>query len=259
LNNRRDDKNRRKFRDNKPQKEDKNFISGKNPVREALEAGIVEKAHTCDKNYFDELKRAYKNLVYMDRNAFKTRFPDVRDVVVAKIIPFQYSSIEEIINSCKEESVVAILDHIEDPHNFGAIIRTCVCAGVEGIVIPNARSVEVTSVVYKTSAGAVSHIKIAKVPNVSNTIEFLKKNDFWVYGIEASGSESIYGVDYKGKTAVVLGSEGSGISRVVQKNLDYLLNIPMSGKLSSLNVSVATGIFLYEIKRKKEKIGVNAI
>ena len=164
-----------------------------------------------------------------------------------------YCNLEEFIN--KDDAVVLILDHIEDPHNLGAMIRTCEAAGVDGIILPKNRSVEVNATVMKTSAGALSNIKIASVTNLKSTIDKLKKNGFWIIGTDMIDSVDYRSIDYSGKVALVIGSEGFGMSRIVRESCDFVANIPMYGKVNSLNASVACGIMVYEIINNHRKQG----
>lgn len=161
-----------------------------------------------------------------------------------------YSYNEVIPNINEEYPLVVILDHIEDPHNFGAIIRTSEALGVDAIIIPKDRAVQITPVVVKTSAGAIQNIKIVTVTNLNNTIKDLKKDGYWIVGTDMEG-ESYTSIDYKTKIALVIGNEGKGISKLVSENCDYLAKIPMKGKINSLNASVACGIFISEIARSR--------
>ena len=145
-----------------------------------------------------------------------------------------------------DRSLVVMLDHLEDPHNFGAIIRTAEALGVDSIIIPNDRSVTVNSTVVKTSAGAISYMKIVRVANLGSAISKLKKNGFWVVGTDMDG-EDYSKIDYSSRICLVIGNEGKGISNVVRKNCDFIASIPMSGKINSLNASVSCGIVLSEI------------
>lgn len=150
----------------------------------------------------------------------------------------------------KEYPLIVILDHIEDPHNFGAIIRSCEAFGVDAIIIPNDRSVDITSTVVKVSVGTIEKIKIIKVINLNNTIKKLKEYGYWIVGTDMEGTPYT-NIDYKTKIAIVIGNEGKGISRLVSENCDYLAKIPMKGTVNSLNASVACGIFLSEINRSR--------
>lgn len=171
--------------------------------------------------------------------------------VVAMAALKEYSSIEEIIelaNSRGEKPLIVVCDSIEDPHNLGAIIRCAECAGAHGIIIPKRRSVGITATVYKSSAGAIEHMLIAKVSNISNAIEKLKENGVWIFSAEAGGTP-YYETDFNCGCAIVLGSEGNGVSRIVKENSDYIVSIPMYGKVNSLNVSTAASVILCHVAR----------
>lgn len=167
--------------------------------------------------------------------------------VIVDIYDYEYKD----INECLNDEFVVILDHLEDPHNFGAIIRTCECAGIKHIIIPKDRSVRVNETVIKVSSGAISHVDIIMVSNLSNAINKLKDNGFFVYGADMDG-EDYRGVDYTGKKVLVIGNEGNGISRIVSENCDEIISIPMKGQINSLNASVSAGILIYGMNDKNE-------
>ena len=148
---------------------------------------------------------------------------------------------------------IVMLDHLEDPHNFGAIIRTCEAAGVDGIIIPKDRSVDVNGTVMKTSVGTLDNMKIVSVTNLVNTIEYLKKKGYWVTSTDMEGT-CYNKIDYKGSCLIVIGSEGNGVSRLVKENSDFVASIPMKGKVNSLNASVAAGIVIFEAARQRNEI-----
>ena len=148
-------------------------------------------------------------------------------------------------------SLIHICDEISDPHNLGAIIRSAECAGAHGVIIPKRRSAGLTAVVAKTSAGAVSHVPVARVSNLTACLKELKEAGVWVFGTDAAGDKPIYEADLKGPAAIVIGSEGAGMGRLVAENCDFLLRIPMKGKLNSLNASAAAAILLYEAVRQR--------
>lgn len=177
--------------------------------------------------------------------------------VVATVPPFEYSDVDDILDLAKqkhEKPFIIILDEIEDPHNLGSIIRTAECVGAHGVIIPKRRSAEVNSTVNKTSAGAVQYVKIARVTNLNDTIKYLKENDVWIYGTDA-GAKSYYNEqNYRGGVAIVIGSEGYGMNKLVAKNCDFLVKIPMKGKVNSLNASVSAGIMMYEVLNQRMKI-----
>lgn len=174
--------------------------------------------------------------------------------VIAIVPPFNYCEVDEILelaNEKNEQPFILILDGIEDPHNLGSIIRTAETAGVHGIIIPKRRSATVNSTVSKVSAGAVEYMKIARVNNINETIRQLKKQGIWICGTDME-TETIYTKqDYRIPIAIVIGSEGFGMSRLVKENCDFIVKIPMKGKINSLNASVSAGIIMYEVVRKR--------
>lgn len=176
--------------------------------------------------------------------------------VIAQVTPYKYCELEDILQhaeALKEDPFIIILDEIEDPHNFGSIIRTAETCGAHGIIIPKRRNVGVTPVVYKSSVGAVEHMKIAKVSNLNNSIDALKNHNVWIYGADMNGEEYCFDINLKGAVALVIGSEGKGISKLTKEKCDALVKIPMVGKISSLNASVAGGILMYEILKQRIK------
>lgn len=174
--------------------------------------------------------------------------------VIAIVPPFEYCDVEDILEEAKsrnEEPFVLILDGIEDPHNLGAIVRTAETAGAHGIIIPKRRAASVNSTVNKVSAGAVEHMKIARVNNINDTIQLLKDNGLWIIGTDAKAENYYYEQDLTGPIALVIGSEGFGMNRLVSENCDILVKIPMKGKITSLNASVSAGIVTYEIVKQR--------
>ena len=165
----------------------------------------------------------------------------------------EYSSIEEILksaNECNEQPFIIVCDEIEDPHNLGAILRTAEACAVDGVIIPKRRNVGLTSVVAKTSAGAVEYVSVARVSNIAETISDLKKKGIWFYAADMKG-ENWCSVDYSGGVGLIVGSEGNGISRLVKEKSDFLVSLPMQGKITSLNASVAASVLMYEIARQR--------
>lgn len=177
--------------------------------------------------------------------------------VIAIVPPFDYCEVYDIIQEAKEKQedpFILILDGIEDPHNLGSIIRTAETAGVHGIIIPKRRAASVNSTVSKVSAGAVQHMKIARVNNINETIQTLKEEGVWICGTDLETNKYYYNQDLTGPLAIVIGSEGFGMSRLVKQNCDFLVKIPMKGKITSLNASVSTGIIVYEsVKQRNTK------
>lgn len=175
--------------------------------------------------------------------------------VIAVVPPFNYCEIEDILDLAKsrnEKPFVLILDGIEDPHNLGSIIRTAETAGVHGIIIPKRRAANVNSTVAKVSAGAVEYMKIARVNNINDAINTLKENDIWICGTDMNTDKYYYDEDFTGGIGIVIGSEGYGMSRLVKENCDFLVKIPMKGKITSLNASVSAGIVMYEVVKQRK-------
>ena len=172
--------------------------------------------------------------------------------VIAMISAYSYVSVNDIISD-KDDAFVIICDKITDPHNLGAIIRTANCVGADGVIIPKRDSAGVNSVVMKTSAGAVEYTPVAKVTNLASTIDELKEQGFWITAADMDG-QSMYDIDFKGKIAIVVGSEGKGVSRLVREKCDFIAQIPMHGEINSLNASVAAAVLMYEALRQR---GIN--
>ena len=176
--------------------------------------------------------------------------------VIAIVPPFEYCEVKDILDEAKnknEQPFILILDGIEDPHNLGAIIRTAETAGVHGVIIPKRRAASVNSTVNKVSAGAVEHMKVARVNNINDTIQYLKDNGLWIIGTDGKAENYYYEQDLTGPIALVIGSEGYGMNRLVSENCDILVKIPMMGKITSLNASVSAGIVTYEIVKQRIK------
>ena len=171
--------------------------------------------------------------------------------IILDIPDYKYYDLHDILQN-NEINFVVLLDHLEDPHNLGAIIRTCEAAGVDAIILPKDRQVQLNATVMKTSVGTLNDVKIVSVSNLVNTIEKLKKEGFWVVGTSLENSVDYRMIDYGGKVALIIGNEGSGISSLVEKKCDYLAKIPMYGTTNSLNASVAAGIMIYEVIRNRK-------
>ncbi len=172
----------------------------------------------------------------------------VHQGIIMDVEDFRYTDYHDFIDD--PECSVVILDHLEDPHNLGAIIRTSEAAGINGIIIPKDRSVEVNATVIKTSVGTVDNIPISMVTNLNSTIKDLKDKGFWIVGTDMNGTD-FKEIDYRGKVAIVIGNEGNGMSRIVRESCDFIAEIPMYGKVNSLNASVAAGLMIYEVVRQK--------
>ena len=176
--------------------------------------------------------------------------------VIAIVPPFEYCDVDDILNVAKEKNedpFIIILDGIEDPHNLGAIIRTAETAGAHGVIIPKRRAVGVNSTVNKSSAGAVEYMKVARVNNITETMNYLKEQGLWIIGTDMDTDRYYYNQDMTGPIAIVIGSEGFGMSRLVKENCDILVKIPMKGNITSLNASVSAGIVMYEVVKQKNK------
>ena len=173
----------------------------------------------------------------------------VHQGIILDIPDYQYKSLDEVINN---SNFIVMLDHLEDPHNVGAIIRTCEAAGVDGIILPTDRQVQINSTVMKTSAGTLDNVNIVSVTNVANTIDKLKDAGFWIVGTALDDSVDYREIDYSGKIVLIIGNEGSGMTNLVTKKCDYIAKIPMYGTTNSLNASVAAGIMIYEVVRNRK-------
>lgn len=239
------------------------LIEGRNAVIEALRAGT-----SIDKIYLQkgETDRTLghiastareKGIVVVDADKRKLDFMSrthAHQGVIALASVREYVSVEDILNIARqkgENPLLVVCDEISDPHNLGAIIRTAECAGAHGVIIPKRRSAGLTSIVGKTSAGAVSYVPVARVPNIAALLKDLQKEGVWVFGTAAEGNTTLYDADLKGAAAIVIGSEGDGMTRLVRESCDFLVSIPMKGKISSLNASAAAAILLYEAVRQR--------
>ena len=190
----------------------------------------------------------------MPRSKMDENFHGNHQGVVVKVIDYEYCNLRDVLEKYKnEDAVLAILDGLEDPHNLGAILRTADATGVNGIIIPKHRSVSLNATVAKVSTGAIEYANVVQVTNLVTTIKELKKNGYWIIGLELDGSVDYRKQDYSGKIAVVIGSEGKGISRLVKEECDFCVNIPMYGHVNSLNASVSAAILFYEILRNRGK------
>lgn len=230
------------------------YIYGKNVALETIETKkkinrVFLMRNFKDQEVLNSLKKINVEIRYIDKKQMDKMVNGNHQGIILSVPDFKYNDIDELLE--KENPLLVILDHIEDPHNLGAIIRTCEAAGIDGIIIPKDRSVSVNPTVIKVSTGAIDYMKIAQVTNLNNTIRYLKKQGFWIVGTDMDG-EIYSNIDYTGKCAIVIGNEGAGLSRMVRENCDFIASIPMNGKTNSLNASVAAGIIIYEaIKVRK--------
>ena len=228
------------------------LVYGRNSVYEYLIKNEVKKLYLL-KGFKDNKILSLTdgvNVKYLDKFSMDKMCNGVHQGILAEVADFDYTPLEDVIEG-KDDCTLIILDHLEDPHNLGAIIRTSEAAGMDGIVIPNKRSVEVNATVLKTSVGATKNIPVSMVVNIRNTIDYLKKEGFWIVGTDMNGTNYTE-IDYKGKIAIVIGNEGNGMSDLVKKSCDFIVSIPMYGKVNSLNASVSAGVMIYEVVRQKK-------
>lgn len=202
---------------------------------------------------FAEARKRNIRVQFVDRQVLDKESESRRHQgVIAYTTDYEYFDLEDIMAEKRSEKggFIVLCDGIEDVHNLGSILRVAECAGADGVVIPKAGGTVVTESVIRISAGAAEHIKVAKVPNLGNAVETLKRNNYWVYALEAGG-EDIYAEDFSGNVALVVGGEDSGVRRLTKEKCDKIVSIPLSGKVNSLNASVALGIAAYEVVRKR--------
>lgn len=245
-------------------RDNEDIICGRNAVLEAIRAGnkvdkvlILDGKHDGPTNTI--IREAKKNKIILEFTS-KTILNSMCDEkkhqgVIAYVSPYEYASVEDILENAaskNEDAFIIILDEIEDPHNLGAIIRTANLCGAHGVVIPKRRAARLTSVVANTSAGALNYTPVAKVTNISKTIEELKKKGLWFVCGDMDG-DLMYDLNLTGPIGLVIGNEGSGVSQNVKKNCDFVAKIPMMGDIDSLNASVSAGVLSYEIVRQRMK------
>ncbi len=245
----------------KKEKDYEDIVAGRNAVLELLKSGkdinkiFVERGekHGSINEIIAKAKDARIVLVECDKSKLDF-MAENHQGVVAVVPPFDYSEVEDILDLAKErgeDPFVLILDGIEDPHNLGSIIRTAETAGCHGVIIPKRRTAQVNSTVSKVSAGATSYVKVARVNNLNDTIRKLKDVGLWVIGTDGAAKTMYYNQDLKGPLAIIIGSEGFGMSKLVKDNADILIKIPMKGKITSLNASVSAGIVIYEAVKQR--------
>lgn len=202
-----------------------------------------------DKKLLSALENTKFDVIYKDKRYIDDLSKGVHQGIILDVMDYQYTPLNYLLKS--DAKFVVILDHLEDPHNFGAIIRTSEAALVDAIIIPQDREVQVNSTVMKTSAGALAKMNICRVTNLVQTINKLKDDGFWIVGTAMDGTDYRQ-IDYSGKIALVVGNEGNGMSRLVRESCDFVASIPMRGEINSLNASVATGIMIYEVVRNRK-------
>lgn len=224
------------------------LVWGKNVFNE-IDVKKIRKVYLDKNNSRDLLSYLQNNKIrydLVDKKVLDDMAAKNHQGIVVDIYDYEYKELDE----CFNDNFVIMLDHLEDPHNFGAIIRTCECAGIKHIIIPKDRSVRVNETVIKVSSGAISHVDIIMVSNLSNAIDKLKNNGFFVYGADMDG-KTYTDVDYADKKVLIIGNEGKGISPIVSQNCDEIISIPMYGEINSLNASVSAGILIYGINGEK--------
>lgn len=242
---------------------DNEIVSGKNPVLEALRSGRdmnkVWVAEGVKKAGIAELLQLAKESGIIVQFVPKNKVDQLTDGanhqgVAASVAAYRYAEIDELFEraaSRNEDPFFLILDELEDPHNLGSILRTADATGVHGVIIPKRRAVGLTAVVAKTSTGAIEHVPVARVGNLAQTVEDLKKRGVWIAGTDAKGSADYRRMDAKLPLAIIIGSEGKGMSRLLKEKCDFLYNMPMVGHVTSLNASVAAAILMYEVLRNR--------
>lgn len=235
----------------------KMYVYGKNVIKALIDNNKkIKKVYLSDNFNDSNLLESINNLNVEIKILSKQELDKIEkgnhQGIIALTDDYKYVSENEMLSNMSENPFVVILDHLEDPHNFGAIIRTCEAAGVDYIIIPKDRSVGVTSTVVKTSVGAIYNVNIVMVTNLNNTIKKLKGKGLWIVGTDMINSTLYDEIDYKVPIGIIIGNEGSGMKSLVGKNCDFIARIPMIGKVNSLNASVAAGIMIYEVLRQRK-------
>ena len=228
------------------------YVYGKNVANEVIKEKEKIKKVYLSENFNDlEIRNKLSdlNVIIKTKNELDKIVKENHQGIIFDIKDYEYVELEKLFE--KENPLLVILDHIVDPHNLGAIIRTCEAAGVDGIIIPKDRSALITGTVMKTSAGTIDNVKICMVTNLTSTIKRLKKQGFWFIGTDMNGTDYKQ-IDYNGKTCIIIGSEGFGMARIVRNECDFIATIPMIGKVNSLNASVAAGIIIFEAVSKRK-------
>lgn len=231
------------------------LVYGRNVAKEILKKPKKVKKVILQENFDDKiinslLEKSKLSVEIVSKSKINDLCDGAHQGIILDVTDYQYIKLDDILSS--NPNFIVILDHIEDPHNLGAIIRTSEAAGVDAIIIPKDRQVPVNSTVMKTSAGALDNMKVSMVPNLVQTIERLKEAGFWIVGTAMENSVDYRSIDYSGKIALVIGNEGKGISRLVRESCDFVATIPMYGEINSLNASVASGIMIYEVVRNRK-------
>ena len=231
------------------------LVYGRNVARDLLKKNkkiekIILQEGFNDNEIFSLIEKNKIKYKYMSKKEIDNLAKGVHQGILLYVSDFKYQELNTVFEN--QDDFIVILDHLEDPHNLGAIIRTCEAASVKSIIMPRDRPVQINATVMKTSVGTLDNINIISVSNLVNTIKKLKDNGFWIVGTALENSVDYRKIDYNGKIALVIGNEGSGISDLVAKNCDFLAKIPMYGETNSLNASVAAGIMIYEVVRNRK-------
>ncbi len=231
------------------------FVCGRNVAIELLQNPKKVKKVFLQRGFDDQtiislLENSKLRVEYRDKKELDRLAETVHQGIMLDIEDYEYRSLDWLLEE-QAHSFVVILDHLEDPHNLGAIIRTSEAAGVDAIILPKDRGVKVTPTVMKVSAGALSNMDLCLVTNLTQTIQSLKEAGYWIVGTDLEGQD-YRAIDYTGKIALVIGNEGTGMSRLVRESCDFIASIPMKGKINSLNASVAAGIMIYEVVRNRK-------
>lgn len=224
-----------------------NYIYGKNSFKEALNSNRVTKAYVLKGSTFiDEIKKKHIEYQIVDKKTLdKLSKNNNHQGIVGEVSDYKLYNLKDLIQ--KENGLIVVLDGLKDPHNLGAVIRTCECAGADGIIYKKHNSVKLSDTVAKVASGALEHVKVCEVTNITNTLKELKDKGYWIVGSDASAKIDYQDVDYNRNIVMVIGSEGEGISRLVKEECDYVISLPMKGKVNSLNASVAAGILIYNV------------
>ncbi|MGV3464452.1 MAG: 23S rRNA (guanosine(2251)-2'-O)-methyltransferase RlmB [Heyndrickxia sp.] len=242
------------------------YISGKNPVIEALKSDreinkiwIAEGSQKGQMQQVIQLAKEARVLIqYVPKQKIDQMVSENHQGVVAQVAAYKYAELDDLFKKAEqrqETPFFLILDELEDPHNLGSILRTADAAGVHGIIIPKRRAVGLTGAVAKASTGAIEHVPVARVTNLARTIADLKERGIWVFGTDAKGSQDYRKMDGSLPLALVIGSEGKGMSRLIRESCDFLIHLPMIGHVTSLNASVAASLLIYEVYRQRYPIG----
>ncbi|MED1205680.1 23S rRNA (guanosine(2251)-2'-O)-methyltransferase RlmB [Heyndrickxia acidicola] len=246
--------------------QEQDLIAGRNPVLEALRSEreinkiwIAEGSQKGQMQQVIHLAKEARILVqFVPKQKIDQMTNEVHQGVVAQVAAYEYADLDDLFENAQKKNETPfflILDELEDPHNLGSILRTADAAGVHGIIIPKRRAVGLTATVAKASTGAIEHVPVARVTNLTRTIAELKERGIWIFGTDAKGSEDYRKMDASMPLAIVIGSEGKGMSRLIRDNCDFLVHLPMVGHVTSLNASVAASLLIYEVYRKRSPIG----